>query len=61
MKRDQEFPRSRAEKYSRAKYPAMALDGEGKLSKTNGTSLVDILKLPEVWPPAERGPSLSRH
>jgi hypothetical protein len=33
--------------------PAIAVDGEGNLSKTNGTSLADSLKLPEVWPPAE--------
>jgi hypothetical protein len=33
--------------------PGYAVDGDGKLSKTNGTSLADILKLPKVWPPAE--------
>jgi hypothetical protein len=33
--------------------PGYAVDGEGKLSKTAGTSLADVLNLPEVWPPAE--------
>jgi hypothetical protein len=33
--------------------PGYAMDSDGKLSKTDGTSLADILKLPEVWPPAE--------
>jgi hypothetical protein len=31
--------------------PGYAVDSDGKLSKTDGTSLADILKLPEVWPP----------
>jgi hypothetical protein len=29
-----------------------SIGGEGELSKTAGTALADILKLPEVWPPA---------
>jgi hypothetical protein len=33
--------------------PGYAVDSDGKLSKTDGMSLADILKLPEVWPPAE--------
>ena len=33
--------------------PGYAVDGEGRLSKTEGTSLADILKLPTVWPPEE--------
>ena len=28
-------------------------DAEGKIAKTEGKPLADILKLPEVWPPAE--------
>jgi hypothetical protein len=33
--------------------PGYSVDGEGKLNKTEGTPLADILKLPKVWPPAE--------
>jgi hypothetical protein len=33
--------------------PGYSVDGEGKLAKTVGTPLGDILKLPEVWPPTE--------
>jgi hypothetical protein len=32
--------------------PGYAVDVEGKITKTAGTALADILKLPEVWPPA---------
>jgi hypothetical protein len=32
--------------------PGYAVDAEGKISKTAGRALADILKLPEVWPPA---------
>jgi hypothetical protein len=32
--------------------PGYAVDAEGKITKTAGTALADILKLPEVWPPA---------
>jgi hypothetical protein len=32
--------------------PGYAVDAEGKITKTAGTALADILKLPEGWPPA---------
>lgn len=35
--------------------PGYAVDSEGNLSKTDGTPFADILKLPEVWPPADDG------
>jgi hypothetical protein len=31
--------------------PGYAVDAEGKITKTAGTALADILKLPKVWPP----------
>jgi hypothetical protein len=33
--------------------PGYALDKKGQLTKTDGTPFADILKLPDVWPPAE--------
>jgi hypothetical protein len=33
--------------------PGYSVDAEGKFTKTPGTRLADILKLPEVWPPGE--------
>jgi hypothetical protein len=32
--------------------PGYSVDAEGKITKTNGTPLANILKLPAVWPPA---------
>jgi hypothetical protein len=35
--------------------PDYAVDEEGNLSKTDGRSFADILKLPKDWPPADSG------
>jgi len=38
------------ERWVRDSLPGYAVDVEGKITKTAGTPLADILKLPEAWP-----------